>query len=180
MIPGVRLPPGIPHRRAAEIGLIPLINVVFLLLVFFMIAGRIGPPDGLDVEPPGARAAAPASAASGASVPPVLVLAADGRLALDGAVVAEDGLASALAARVADGRARPVGAPAGARTGRVEAAPVGPAAGPPDPGTAPGRAPASVVLKADAAAPLVRVRAVLAVLGAAGVARVELRTVPLP
>jgi biopolymer transport protein ExbD len=33
-------------------GLIPLINIVFLLLIFFMIAGQISSDQGLTIEPP--------------------------------------------------------------------------------------------------------------------------------
>ncbi len=32
--------------------MIPLINIVFLLLIFFMVAGQIQPQDGSDIRPP--------------------------------------------------------------------------------------------------------------------------------
>jgi biopolymer transport protein ExbD len=41
-----------PKRKDSEVGLIPLINIVFLLLIFFMIAGSIAPSEVLSVEPP--------------------------------------------------------------------------------------------------------------------------------
>lgn len=43
-----------PGRRSGDINLISLINVVFLILVFFMIMGRIAPDDVLSVDPPAA------------------------------------------------------------------------------------------------------------------------------
>ena len=61
--------------------MLPLINVVFLLMVFFMLVGSMSPRDALDVEPAQARDLAHADAA-----PRSLVMAADGRFALGGAV----------------------------------------------------------------------------------------------
>jgi len=67
----------LPRHRLGEENLIPLINIVFLLLIFFMLAGRLTPPDSLVIEPPQTQGEpAPESAAL------VLLLAADGRLAL--------------------------------------------------------------------------------------------------
>ncbi|PCJ33045.1 MAG: hypothetical protein COA90_01050 [Gammaproteobacteria bacterium] len=37
---------------SADDSLIPLINVVFLMLIFFMVAGHIEPSDGVNVSPP--------------------------------------------------------------------------------------------------------------------------------
>jgi len=59
-------------------GVLPLINVVFLLLIFFMIAGRLTAGDPFRVDP--ARSTIETSAPD----TPLLLLAADGRLALDG------------------------------------------------------------------------------------------------
>ena len=43
-----------PTRRTAKDNeLIPMINVVFLLLIFFMVAGTIKPPAPVDVKTPG-------------------------------------------------------------------------------------------------------------------------------
>lgn len=72
---------------------LPMINVVFLLLIFFMIAGAIERADLFNVNPPVAGAAREADGDGG-----VLLVAADGRLALDGTPVSRDGLADALAA----------------------------------------------------------------------------------
>ena len=69
------------ESRPIEVGLIPLINIVFLLLVFFMIAGVIRPADRLQVIP--------ATSESGETVTqtdlPVL-LDAQGRVAVGGQV----------------------------------------------------------------------------------------------
>jgi len=39
-------------RQQSDDGLIPLINIVFLLLIFFMIAGQIRPQEQQDIVPP--------------------------------------------------------------------------------------------------------------------------------
>lgn len=41
-------------RRSAEAGLLPMINVVFLLLIFFLIAARLTPPEAFPVSLPDA------------------------------------------------------------------------------------------------------------------------------
>ena len=43
-------------RRSAEAGLLPMINVVFLLLIFFLIAARLTPPEAFPVSLPDAAA----------------------------------------------------------------------------------------------------------------------------
>lgn len=73
---------------------LPLINVVFLLLVFFMVAGALERADLYGVEPPQAAVEAEAEALEN-----VLLMATDGRLALDGAPVERADLADALAGR---------------------------------------------------------------------------------
>ena len=40
------------RRRKHDDHLIPLINVVFLMLIFFMVIGRIAPPDLFQIRPP--------------------------------------------------------------------------------------------------------------------------------
>ncbi|MBA1147640.1 biopolymer transporter ExbD [Ectothiorhodospiraceae bacterium WFHF3C12] len=92
----MRLPE--PPRRGEGENVIPLINVVFLLLIFFMIAGSLGRTELFRVEPP--------ESASEAPLPPEarrVLLADDGRLALDGRAVSLEQLGSAL-----DGGAAPV------------------------------------------------------------------------
>ncbi|SEA73935.1 biopolymer transporter ExbD [Rubrimonas cliftonensis] len=85
------------RRRAGEERLLPLVNVVFLLLLVFLIAGRIAPPQPFAVTPPptaqdGAREAGPA----------LVAMAADGRLAFEGGEIARADLMAALAARLAE------------------------------------------------------------------------------
>ena len=75
--------------------LLPLINVVFLLLIFFMMAGRLSTSDPLEVEPPRSESAVPPPS------PEIEVLAAaDGRLALDGQIVSETELLVAMQQRL--------------------------------------------------------------------------------
>lgn len=73
----------------------PLINVVFLLLIFFMLAGRFNSLDPFEVEPP----------RSASEQPPVaqtleVLVAADGRLAIEGHMVAADDLGATLRNRL--------------------------------------------------------------------------------
>jgi biopolymer transport protein ExbD len=83
-----------PPRRTAPEPLLPLINVVFLLLIFFLISARLAPPDPVAVVPPLSDAAQP----GGAEGPLVLYLAADGTAAL-GAARGPAALAALAAAR---------------------------------------------------------------------------------
>ncbi|WP_404379599.1 ExbD/TolR family protein [Caenispirillum salinarum] len=82
------------HRPAPDgENVLPLINVVFLLLVFFMVAGALERADLFEVTPPEAAVEAEPEDRQG-----LLLMAADGRLALGGAVVAEGDLAAAVQA----------------------------------------------------------------------------------
>ncbi|MEQ8349044.1 MAG: biopolymer transporter ExbD [Sneathiellaceae bacterium] len=74
-------------------GSLSLVNIAFLLLAFFVIAGAITASDPFPVAPPQAGTA-PADPAA----PRELLLAADGRLALDGVPLSEEALVQALAA----------------------------------------------------------------------------------
>ena len=85
-----------PPRTEKELSLIPLINVVFLLLIFFMLAGTITPSDPLQVEPPGSKQGRSAKRET-----PQLLLDAQGRIALDGALVAPGELKARLRALIA-------------------------------------------------------------------------------
>lgn len=67
-----------PPRRPRAEPTVPMINVVFLLLIFFLISAQIAPPDPFDVTLP--QAAAEDAPEAG----PVLLLSADGRVALAG------------------------------------------------------------------------------------------------
>lgn len=45
-----------PHRRPLPESVVPMINVVFLLLIFFLMSARLAPPPPLDVALPHATA----------------------------------------------------------------------------------------------------------------------------
>lgn len=84
-----------PRPRNDEERILPLINVVFLLLIFFMLAGRIAASDPFDITPP--RSASE----SQAGPRDMLVLVdGEGRLALDGEVMDKARLAETVAERV--------------------------------------------------------------------------------
>lgn len=107
---------GTPYHRSNREHLGPLVDVVFLLLVFFMLAGHITSPDPLAVEPPESTAKPPVD-------PPemLILLTADGRLALDGQEITPDVLGSLLKSRLAE-RTNPtidLKADAGVATGEV-------------------------------------------------------------
>lgn len=61
-------------RRPSEPAL-PMINVVFLLLIFFLMSAQIAPPPPLELTPPRANGETPASGAQ------VLYISRDGALA---------------------------------------------------------------------------------------------------
>lgn len=92
-----------PPRRALVENLLPMINVIFLLLVFFLIAARLAPPSPFTLAPP--EAAAQAAGAEPAPLPEggpgrlVLWLSATGEMAAQDATGQwQRGEAGALAA----------------------------------------------------------------------------------
>ena len=91
-------------RREPEEGTVPMINIVFLLLIFFMVAGTLTPESPLSVDP--------AASEAGETAPeePIRVLiGAEGRLALGGAVVdSHEALRRRLQQRLEDSPERPV------------------------------------------------------------------------
>ncbi|GAB4357553.1 MAG: hypothetical protein Kow00114_09150 [Kiloniellaceae bacterium] len=90
------------RKAGSEERILPLINVVFLLLIFFMLAGRLTAAAPFDVAPPhSAAAGAPQKAEDGRPREAVILLAADGRLALDGTPLDAAALQAALAERLA-------------------------------------------------------------------------------
>lgn len=90
----MRFEPRAPRRPSENI--VPLINVVFLLLVFFILTGSLRPPPALDVELPRERADAPLTPPE-AGVPS-LSLATTGEMAFQGASIDAAGLERALRA----------------------------------------------------------------------------------
>ncbi|UHD14854.1 ExbD/TolR family protein [Thiocapsa bogorovii] len=82
----------------SEANLIPLINVVFLLLIFFMLAGRLAPTDSAALAPP--RSDSPQSARA---TPLILLVDRTGQMSLDGELLEETTLAERVAERLANG-----------------------------------------------------------------------------
>ena len=68
-----------PPRRPRGESIVPMINVVFLLLIFFLMTSRLSQPDPFEVTPPDAAAEMQPDAG------PVLFAGARGRLHFDGA-----------------------------------------------------------------------------------------------
>jgi len=127
----------------ADDALIPLINIVFLMLIFFMIAGQITPPEALRIKPPNSQ--------QGRAIEPeriLLLMDAEGRIALDDEILTLAAVRERLAARLA----------------AVSA-------------TAEGRSPGlGVTLKADAAVTQGQLRLLLDQLRALGIERLRLLT----
>lgn len=86
-----------PARNPHSETIIALIDVVFFLLVFFMLIGRMDATAPFDVRP--------ATAVTGQDMPAggiTLAVSAAGELALDGNEIPRSALSPALAARLAD------------------------------------------------------------------------------
>lgn len=83
-------------RRPRRLGLAPMIDVVFLLLVFFMLVARLQPQAGIALTPQ-------ETGASGAYLGPprVVSLGANGGVSLNGTALAHQDLPSALAGLMA-------------------------------------------------------------------------------
>lgn len=76
--------------------ILPLINVVFLLLIFFMVVGSLSASDPFQIDPPKSANGDP-----GDPKDVVLLIGADGKLALDGAVLDAAGLLPAVTDKLA-------------------------------------------------------------------------------
>ena len=66
-----------PARRPRAESIVPMINVVFLLLIFFLMTSRLAPPDPFEVTPPNAGDGQPGEASA------VLYLSAEGEVAFE-------------------------------------------------------------------------------------------------
>lgn len=84
-------------RASTEDNLVPMINIVFLLLIFFMVAGQISAPDG-DILPPqsGSQKPVPAGQLE-------LSLNADGDLLQAGQPLAIEQLPAVIADKASEG-----------------------------------------------------------------------------
>lgn len=91
--------PLIPPRQSASLDdrLIPLINIVFLLLIFFLIAGQVTQQQNVEIQ-------APVSSAEPSTRNPEWLLEMDAakHLRLDGESIALDALAQRLALQGAE------------------------------------------------------------------------------
>ena len=81
------------QRLSVTVNLVPLINIVFLLLIFFMLTSTLTTPDAFDVTLPEST-----QGSEGEMDPIVVLIAGDGALALDNAPIALAALEAALAA----------------------------------------------------------------------------------
>ena len=87
-----------PESRKTAENTLPLINIVFLLLIFFMIAGRLAEPDPLGVTPP----------VSASERPPgerdiEVHIAAGGQMALEGETIEAADLTARVFALLPEG-----------------------------------------------------------------------------
>ena len=89
-----------PPRSEQELSLIPLINIVFLLLIFFMVVGTITAPDAFPVDPPVSQQSRLEEADA-----LQLLIDAEGRIALDGEVLEPGQIEERLRERLAEQRA---------------------------------------------------------------------------
>lgn len=68
-----------PKKRPAVESVIPMINVVFLLLIFFLMTAQIAPPEPFEVQPPASNIETPAQGVA------ILHVSATGELAYEAA-----------------------------------------------------------------------------------------------
>jgi biopolymer transport protein ExbD len=66
-----------PQRKPRTESIVPMINVVFLLLIFFLMTSTLSKPEPFDVTPP------EASKAEAAETAPILYLGKDGTLGFE-------------------------------------------------------------------------------------------------
>ena len=110
----MKLPSSRPRRSREPIG--PLVDVVFLLLVFFLLAGTLEPSPPIEVDPPESEYADPEDTRSLR-----ILLDVEGRIGFEGEVLDAGDLAEAIGARTdADApRAAQVEADSDAASGTV-------------------------------------------------------------
>lgn len=86
-----------PRSPANDDNLIPLINIVFLLLIFFMLSGSFSKSTPFEITPPHSK-----SEAAVHDQPIILHVAADGSLALNDSPIELSALNTELEARFAN------------------------------------------------------------------------------
>lgn len=82
--------------RAPAENMLPMINLVFLLLIFFLLAGVLRSPDPFAVAPPVSSSGTPAGERDA-----VLLIGREGRVAFEAVETGMEGLHEALSVRVA-------------------------------------------------------------------------------
>lgn len=90
-----------PAARANQLddNMIPLINIVFLMLIFFMIAGQLTASELITIQPPTSQQQSPIEEHDA-----VLLVSATSVLALDDALVEANALADSLQQKIADSK----------------------------------------------------------------------------
>ena len=83
-------------RGNGDESILPLTNVVFLLLIFFMLAGRLASPEAFDIQPPVSTSEAQARR-DGLEIQ----LSAGGDIAIDGQAVDLDALEERVGEQIA-------------------------------------------------------------------------------
>lgn len=106
-----------PERREMGENVIPLINIVFLLLIFFMLAGTLSAPDSFVIDPPEARQGLRVEE----PVQGLLALSAAGDVAFEGSVMPLNNLPEVIRARLEEDEtlSLTLKADAGVQAGRV-------------------------------------------------------------
>jgi len=84
-----------PRPRATAENILPMINVVFLLLIFFMLAGALQTADLYEIDPLTSR-----SETAAGQMGAVVLIDRHGRLAIGGVEIGEDGLRDAISAQL--------------------------------------------------------------------------------
>lgn len=79
------------RRSDSEFALLPLTNIIFLLMIFFLLIGRITQPGAFEVKPPASSSQKPTS---GQALR--VEIAANGRIAVNGQRIAESQLAATV------------------------------------------------------------------------------------
>ena len=101
-------------RRGKEINLVPLINIIFLLLTFFLVAGSLQKYEVLQVDPPIALSGEEMNQGS-----IVLVLGRYNEILFNDELITADRVVPLLREQVAINRARPITVRADARVKAV-------------------------------------------------------------
>lgn len=85
----------VQHKKPnQDDNLIPLINIVFLMLIFFMVAGHISQSDPIKVQPPSSLSDGHIS-----SEPVIIIVTKDGQIAFEQTLIEKSQLAELISQR---------------------------------------------------------------------------------